>query len=116
MCALLRTRLIFIVLKKQITILKAILELLDEDAPVILWCMDYNFFRQLTTNGDLATINRSEDGKFHVNCRRPHGHPLQPARDMLAELNRIVEACGTTPVMILESVPRFLIRSCCINN
>jgi hypothetical protein len=46
-----------------LTILKAILELLDEDAPVILWCMDYNFFRQLTTNGDLATINRSEDGK-----------------------------------------------------
>ncbi len=41
--------------------------------------------------------------------------PFSLLRDMLAELNRIVDACGTHPVLILEAVPRFLIRSCCMD-
>jgi hypothetical protein len=41
--------------------------------------------------------------------------PYSLLRDMLAELNRNVDACGIHPVMILEAVPRFLIRSCCID-
>jgi hypothetical protein len=95
-------------------ILQAKLELLDPAAPVILWCMDYNFFRQLTATGDLAGITRSEDGRFHVTGRLLVT-PYSLLRDMLVELNRIVDACGTHPVMILEAVPRFLIRSCCID-
>jgi hypothetical protein len=80
----------------------------------VVYRMDYNFFRQLTSNGDLANINRSKDGRFHV-VGDLMVTPFSLLRDMLAELNRIVEACGTRPVMILEAVPRFLIRSCCIN-
>ncbi len=95
-------------------ILQAKLELLDPAAPVILWCMDYNFFRQLTAMGDLAGITRSEDGRFHVTGRLMVT-PYSLLRDMLVELNRIVDACGTHPVMILEAVPRFLICSCCID-
>jgi hypothetical protein len=95
-------------------ILQAKLELLDPAAPVILWCMDYNFFRQLTATGDFAGITRSEDGRFHVTGRLMVT-PYSLLRDMLVELNRIVGACGTHPVMILEAVPRFLIRSCCID-
>ncbi len=41
--------------------------------------------------------------------------PYSLLRDMLAELSRIVDACGNHPVMILEAVPRFLIRSCCMD-
>ncbi len=41
--------------------------------------------------------------------------PYSLLRDMLAEMNRIVETCGTHPVMILEAVPCFLIRSCCMD-
>jgi hypothetical protein len=95
-------------------ILQAKLELLDPAVPVILWCMDYNFFRQLTATGDLAGITRGEDGKFHVTGKLMVA-PYSLLRDMLVELNRIVDACGTHPVMILEAVPRFLIRSCCID-
>ncbi len=49
-----------------LSILRAKLELLDPVAPVILWCMDYNFFRQLTATGDLTGIIRGEDGRFLV--------------------------------------------------
>jgi hypothetical protein len=41
--------------------------------------------------------------------------PYSLLREMLAEINRIVDACSTHPVMILEAVPRFLIRSCCMD-
>jgi hypothetical protein len=34
---------------------------------------------------------------------------------MLVEMNRIVDACSTHPVLILEAVPCFLIRSCCMD-
>ncbi len=44
-------------------ILHAKLDLLDPAAPVILWCMDSHFFRQLTASGDLAGITRGEDGR-----------------------------------------------------
>jgi hypothetical protein len=95
-------------------ILRAKLDLLDPAAPVILWCMDSNFFRQLTTSGDLAGITRGEDGRFHITGKLMVT-PYSLLRDMLAEINRIVDACGTHPVMILEAVPRFLIRSCCMD-
>jgi hypothetical protein len=95
-------------------ILQAKLDLLDPAAPVILWCMDSNFFRQLTASGDLAGIIRGEDGRFHITGQLMVT-PYSLLRDMLAELNRIVDACGTHPVLILEAVPRFLIRSCCMD-
>ncbi len=94
-------------------ILRAKLELLDTAAP-ILWCMDYNFFRQLTATGDLASIIRGEDGRFHVTGKLMIT-PFSLLRDMLVEMNRIVDACGTHPILILETVPRFLIRSCCMD-
>jgi hypothetical protein len=95
-------------------ILRAKLDLLDPAAPVILWCMDSRFFRQLTASGDLAGISRGEDGKFHITGKLMIT-PYTLLREMLAEINRIVDACGTHPVMILEAVPRFLIRSCCMD-
>jgi hypothetical protein len=95
-------------------ILRAKLDLLDPAAPVILWCMESNIFRQLTTSGDLAGIIRGEDGRFHITGKLMVT-PYSLLRDMLAEMNRIVDACGTHPVMILEAVPRFLIRSCCMD-
>jgi hypothetical protein len=95
-------------------ILRAKIDLLDPEAPVILWCMDSHFFRQLTASGDLAGITRGEDGRFHVTGQLMVT-PFSLLRDMLSELNRIVAACGTHPVMILEAVPRFLIRSCCMD-
>jgi hypothetical protein len=76
--------------------------------------MDSNFFRQLTTSGDLAGITRGEDGRFHITGKLMVT-PYSLLRDMLAEINRIVDACGTHPVMILEAVPRFLICSCCMD-
>jgi hypothetical protein len=76
--------------------------------------MDSNFFRQLTTSGDLAGITRGEDGRFHITGKLMVT-PYSLLRDMLAEMNRIVDACGAHPVMILEAVPRFLIRSCCMD-
>ncbi len=95
-------------------ILHAKLDLLDPAASVILWCMDSHFFRQLTASGDLAGISRGEDGKFHITGKLMIT-PYSLLREMLAEINRIVDACGKHPVMILEAVPRFLIRSCCMD-
>jgi hypothetical protein len=95
-------------------ILQAKLELLDPAAPVILWCMDSHFFRQLTASGDLAGIVRGEDGKFHITGKLMIT-PVSLLRELVDEINRIVAACGTHPVMILEAVPRFLIRSCCMD-
>jgi hypothetical protein len=95
-------------------ILGAKLDLLDPAAPVILWCMDSHFFRQLTASGDLAGISRGENGRFHITGKLMVT-PYSLLREMLAEINRIVDACGTHPVMILEAVPRFLIRSCCMD-
>jgi hypothetical protein len=46
---------------------KARLDLLENLAPVIFWCMDYNCFTKLNTNGNFTVIIRiEEDGKFHV--------------------------------------------------
>jgi hypothetical protein len=95
-------------------ILRAKLDLLDPAAPVILWCMDSHFFRQLTASGDLAGIVRGEDGKFHITGKLMVT-PVSLLRELVDEINRIVGACGIHPVMILEAVPRFLIRSCCMD-
>jgi hypothetical protein len=72
-------------------ILRAKLDLLDPAEPFILWCMDSNFFRQLTASGDLAGITRGEDGRFHITGKLMVTH-YSLLRDMLAEINRIVDA------------------------
>ncbi len=63
----------------------------------------------------LSQLSRSPDGKYHVT-----GYlmvvPFSLVLDMLKELDRVIEACGTHPVLILEVVPRFLIRACCGDN
>jgi hypothetical protein len=96
-------------------ILKARLALLDNAAPVIIWCMDSSCYRQLSASGDLSQIVRSPDGKYHVRGDLMVA-PFSLVLDTLKELDRIIEACGTHPVLILEVVPRFLIRACCGDN
>jgi hypothetical protein len=50
--------------------------------------MDSNFFRQLTSSGDLAGIIRGKDGRFHITGKLMIT-PYSLLRDMLVEMDRI---------------------------
>jgi hypothetical protein len=82
------------------------------DNPVVFWCLDNSCFRALTPDGDPVSINKLADKKFHV-VGELAVVPFSLLNNVLRELKRAIEACGSRLVLIMEVLPRFLLRPCC---
>jgi hypothetical protein len=62
---------------------------LPESVPVILYCLDNSAFKAMNSKGDLVSFTR------------------------LAELDRVVAACGNRRIFILAILPRYFLKPCC---
>jgi hypothetical protein len=92
--------------------LAATLATCEPDLPVVFWCLDNSCFRALNAAGDLVAISKQKDKKFHVEGELTVA-PFSLLNNVLRELKRAVDACGNRLVLIMEVVPRFLLRPCC---
>ncbi len=96
-----------------IPVLQGRLALLDPKAPVILWCLDSSALKALTPDSDLVAISRSqEDRKYHVRGELMVT-PMGLLHLTLQELDRLIAACGSRPIYIMDIVPCFLLVACC---
>ncbi len=96
-----------------IPILQAKLSELDSSVPVVLWCLDSACFRALLSDGDLKNICKSvTDGKYHV-MGKLMVTPFSLLSNTLREIDRIVTVCKDHEVWVIETVPRFLLKTCC---
>jgi hypothetical protein len=84
----------------------------DPDLPVVFWCLDNSCFRALTASGDLVAITKQKDKKFHVLGELAVA-PYTILNNVLRELKRAIVACGNRLVLVMEVLPRFLLRPCC---
>ncbi len=84
----------------------------DPDLPVVFWCLDNACFRALTAGGDLVAITKQKDKKFHVLGELAVA-PYTILNNVLRELKRAIAACGNRLVLVMEVLPRFLLRPCC---
>jgi hypothetical protein len=92
--------------------LSAILAKSDTGLPVVFWCLDNSCFRALTAGGDLVAISKQKDKKFHVTGELTVA-PFSLLNNVMRELKRAIDACGNRLVLVMEVVPRFLLRPCC---
>jgi hypothetical protein len=92
--------------------LAAILVKSAADIPVVFWCLDNSCFRSLTPDGDLVSINKLADKKFHVVGELAVA-PFSLLNSVLRELKHAIDACGSRLVLVMEVLPRFLLRPCC---
>jgi hypothetical protein len=84
----------------------------EPDLPVVFWCLDNSCFRALTASGDLVAIAKQKDKKFHVLGDLAVA-PYTILNNILRELKRAIVACGNRLVLVMEVLPRFLLRPCC---
>jgi hypothetical protein len=96
-----------------LTILAENLARLPESVPVIIYRLDNSFFKALNKNGDLVSFTRSKKDKlFHVEGDLVVT-PYALLGSTLAELDRVIAACGNRRIFILSVLPRYFLKPCC---
>jgi hypothetical protein len=89
------------------------LSMLPESVPVIIYCLDNSCFKALNKNGDLVSFTRSKkDHLFHV-VGDLVVTPYSLLSMTLAELDRVIAACGNRRIFILAVLPRYFLKPCC---
>ncbi len=92
-----------------LTILTENLRRLPESVPVILYCLDNSCFK----NGDLVSFTRlKKDQQYHV-IGDLVVTPYSLLSATLAELDRVIAACGNRRIFILAVLPRYFLKPCC---
>jgi hypothetical protein len=86
---------------------------LPESVPIIIYCLDNSCFKALNKNGDLVSFTRSKKDKlFHVEGDLVVT-PFTLLSSTLAELDRVIAACGNRRIFILSVLPRYFLKPCC---
>jgi hypothetical protein len=86
---------------------------LPESVPIIIYCLDNSCFKALNKNGDLVSFTRSKKDKlFHVEGDLVVT-PFTLLTSTLAELDRVIAACGNRRIFILSVLPRYFLKPCC---
>jgi len=86
---------------------------LPESIPVILYCLDNSFFKALNKNGHLVAFTCSKkDQQYHV-IGDLVVTPFSLLSGTLAELDRVITACGNRRIFILAVLPRYFLNPCC---
>jgi hypothetical protein len=84
-----------------------------ESVPVILYCLDNSSFKALNKNGDLVSFTRSKkDQQYHV-IGDLVVTPFTLLSGILAELDKVIVACGNRRIFILAVLPRYFHKPCC---
>jgi hypothetical protein len=86
---------------------------LPESVPVILYCLDNSAFKAMNSKGDLVSFTRlKKDQQFHV-IGDLVVTPYTLLSATLAELDRVIAACGNRRIFILAILPRYFLKPCC---
>jgi hypothetical protein len=86
---------------------------LPESVPIILYCLDNSCFKAFNKNGDLVSFTRlKKDQQYHV-IGNLVVTPYSLLSSTLAELDRVIAACGNRRIFILAVLPRYFLKPCC---
>ncbi len=86
---------------------------LPESVPVILYCLDNSCFKAMNKNGDLVSFTRlKKDQQYHV-IGNLVVTPYSLLSATLAELDRVIAACGNRRICILAVLPRYFLKPRC---